>query len=73
MKVGNMVYYDMFYHMGATPFNRGEYAILCLIVKKYAACERDEMEGWAHCGEDIYDIMFNDTVTTAAESMLIEI
>ena len=80
MKVGDLAWFDSFCHKGYPVHvsgNPSDYAVLCVITKKYTKKEISELFGkrmnstWSQSSRPIYDVLIEDRLQTVPDRTLI--
>ena len=76
MEVGNLVWFDSFYHAEHNYHSPKDYALQAVIIKRYTEQEKIYFHGprvvmWNN--EDLYDIMIDGKIYIAYAGMLISI
>jgi hypothetical protein len=72
MHVGDLVYFDAFFHTKNQGYaSPADYSIACVIVKKYTKEEKEDLVTVG--SEDFYDIMINGKIYLSTSQNLLPI
>lgn len=72
MKVGDLAWFDAFYHKNCKSATPRDYAVPCMIIKEYTSKEKTTLVGDASVNsERVYDILIEEKVYLAPEGTLV--